>query len=268
MVVFPNAKINLGLDIVSKRNDGYHNISSCFYPIPYSDILEIVPSKELQFNSTGIPIPGDTEDNLCLKAFHLIRQDYSIPNVNIHLHKIVPIGAGLGGGSADASFTLKCLDELFELNIDSEQLESYAGKIGSDCPFFIKNNPIIAEGTGNVFTSTSMTLKGKYLVLFYPEIHIGTSEAYEGVVPSPPDEKINFILEGDISSWQDRLKNDFENSIFPSYPQIKILKESLIEAGALYASMTGSGSAVYGIFDKKPTLSTKTHLVWEGYLEA
>ena len=139
MVVFPNAKINLGLDIVSKRNDGYHNISSCFYPIPYSDILEIVPSKELQFNSTGIPIPGDTEDNLCLKAFHLIRQDYSIPNVNIHLHKIVPIGAGLGGGSADASFTLKCLDELFELNIDSEQLESYAGKIGSDCPFFIKN---------------------------------------------------------------------------------------------------------------------------------
>lgn len=266
MVVFPNAKINLGLDIVSKREDGYHNISSCFYPIPFSDILEVLPSKTLSFKSTGIDIPGNSDENLCLKAFKLLQNDFDISPVQIHLHKIIPIGAGLGGGSADASFTLKCLNELFQLQINDESLEKYASQIGSDCPFFIKNKPVIAEGTGNVFSTINLDLKGKYLVLFYPNIHIGTAEAYSGVSPALPSVSVKNIIESELTSWQGRLKNDFEDSIFPNHPAIQKLKTQLIESGALYASMTGSGSAVFGIFQTKPQLNNRDHLAWEGYI--
>jgi len=266
MVVFPNAKINLGLDILSKRDDGYHNISSCFYPIPFCDILEILPSDKLSFNSTGIPIPGDSSENLCLKAYSLLKADFDIPPVQVHLHKIIPIGAGLGGGSADASFALKCLNDLFDLKIEPQQLEKYASLIGSDCPFFIENKPVMAEGTGNIFSSISIDMKGKYLVLLYPDIHIGTAEVYSGVVSATPDLDIKSIIESGESNWQKELKNDFERSIFPKYPLIESLKNKLIESGSFYASMTGSGSAVFGLFEHKPDIRCD-YVVWEGVLD-
>lgn len=266
MVVFPNAKINLGLDILSKRDDGYHNISSCFYPVPFTDILEVLPSETLSFESTGISIPGETNDNLCLKAYHLIKADFDIPPVQIHLHKVIPIGAGLGGGSADASFTLRCLNELFQLKINTKNLEQYASQIGSDCPFFIENKPVIAQETGTIFSPVNIDLKGTYMVLLYPDIHIGTAEAYSGVAPMSPEFSVNQIIESDFKIWPSRLKNDFESSIFPKYPMIQQLKKGLMESGAFYASMTGSGSAVYGLFKEKPETDQFDYLVWEGLL--
>ncbi|HNP18716.1 MAG TPA: 4-(cytidine 5'-diphospho)-2-C-methyl-D-erythritol kinase [Fulvivirga sp.] len=251
MVVFPNAKINLGLNIISKREDGYHNISSCFYPINFCDVLEILPAKNLSFKSTGIPIPGDMEGNLCLKAFQLLRNDFDIAPVQMHLHKNIPIGAGLGGGSSDASYTIKALNQLFDLKLTDLEMESYASKLGSDCPFFIRNVPVIAEGTGNLFKPVTIDLTGKYLMLVYPAIHIGTKEAYAGVVPKQQKQSISKVINSGIENWQTNLINDFETSIFPKYKVIKEQKDQLYDMGAEYASMTGSGSAVYGIFSDK-----------------
>jgi 4-diphosphocytidyl-2-C-methyl-D-erythritol kinase len=264
MVVFPNAKINLGLNILSKREDGYHNISSCFYPIDFFDILEVLPSKILSFQSSGISIPGSIEDNLCLKAFHLLEADHGIPPVQIHLHKNIPIGAGLGGGSADASFMLKSLNELFQLNISDLDLEKYAARLGSDCPFFIKNNPVIAEGTGNIFLPLKIDLKGLNMVLIYPNIHVSTKEAYSGILPNDSKQNLTELLKSDIYNWKEELKNDFEKSVFNQYPTIANLKKVLYENGALYASMTGSGSAFFGIFDSE--IPSIKNTVWSGPL--
>lgn len=248
MVVFPNAKINIGLNIISKREDGYHNIESCFYPIELSDILEILPADKLSFQSTGISIPGDEESNLCLKAYQLIKSDYDIPPVQIHLHKIIPIGAGLGGGSSDATYTLKVLNSIFKLNIDDSQLEKYASKLGSDCPFFVNNKPVLASGTGIEFETINLDLSNYRIELKYPDIHIGTKEAYAGVNPIQPKKTIKELINLPISEWKDSIKNDFEDSIFPNHSKIESLKKSFYDDGAVYSSMTGSGSAVYGIF--------------------
>ena len=265
MVVFPNAKINLGLNIVSKRKDGYHNIESCFYPIPFCDILEILPADELSFTSTGIFIPGSSEHNLCLKAYKLLKADFDLPPVQIHLHKIIPIGAGLGGGSADATFTLKILNDLFNLNLLDEQLENYAAQLGSDCPFFVKNKPVFATGTGTTFEDCELDLIGYYLILTYPKIHIGTKEAYAGVVPHRPSIPIKEVITRGMGDWKLNLKNEFEDSIFPSHPEIKNLKNRFYENGALYVSMTGSGSAVYGVFENEPSEKI-SDVVWQGKL--
>jgi len=268
VVVFPNAKINLGLGIISKREDGYHNISSCFYPIPLSDILEVFPSNSFRFNSSGIDIPDDTNGNLCIKAYELLKADFDLKPVNIHLHKIIPIGAGLGGGSADASFTLKCLNEIFSLKLSTQQLESYASKLGSDCPFFIESKPVLAEGTGNIFSKIDVDLSGLYLVLINPGIHVSTAQAYSKVTPASPVKSINDILSEPIDNWQSGLKNDFEPSVFSQFPEIEEIKTALIKAGALYASMSGSGSSVYGLFEKPVKLSShlEKHLIWQGML--
>ncbi|MEQ8925468.1 MAG: 4-(cytidine 5'-diphospho)-2-C-methyl-D-erythritol kinase [Fulvivirga sp.] len=250
MVVFPNAKINLGLNITSKREDGYHTIESCFYPVELSDILEIIPSKKLAFSYSGITIPGDAKSNLCLKAYHLLKADFDIDPVQIHLHKIIPIGAGLGGGSSDASFTLKVLNEIFELAISDDKLEQYASKLGSDCPFFVRNKPVLAAGTGTEFSDISIDLTDYEIKLEYPDIHIGTAEAYAGVTPKTPNQRIEDIIKKPIKDWKNQLHNDFEDSIFPNHPAIKALKDSFYLQGAIYSSMTGSGSAVYGIFSK------------------
>ena len=248
MIVFPNAKINIGLNIISKREDGYHNIESVFYPVELSDILEVLPSNKLSFASSGINIPGDVESNLCLKAYQLIKSDYNIPPVQIHLHKIIPIGAGLGGGSSDATYTLKALNDIFDLNISDTQLEKYASKLGSDCPFFVKNKPVFATGTGIEFEPLELDLTEYTIKLEYPEIHIGTKEAYSGVIPTQPKHSIKELIHQPISNWKDFIKNDFEASIFPNHPKIEKLKKSFYNNGAVYSSMTGSGSAVYGIF--------------------
>lgn len=254
MLSFPNAKINLGLNILSKRPDGFHNIESCFYPIPWKDVLEVIPANSFQFTSSGLAIPGASNSNLCVKAYELLNEAYHLPPVHIHLHKVIPMGAGLGGGSADGAFTLKSISELFELNLSTSDLQAYAAKLGSDCPFFIENKPILATGTGTTFSPTQLDLSGKWIALQHPGIHIGTQEAYANVSPSTPKHRIAEILSQPLSAWKDQLVNDFEASVFPNHPSISALKNQLYELGAVYASMTGSGSTVYGIFDTKPEL--------------
>ncbi|WP_020527181.1 4-(cytidine 5'-diphospho)-2-C-methyl-D-erythritol kinase [Flexithrix dorotheae] len=268
MIVFPNAKINLGLNITEKRQDGYHNILSCFYPVGWSDILEIIPAASFSFQSTGIDIPGDPETNLVVKAFRLLKKDFNLPEVAIHLHKVIPIGAGLGGGSSDCAFAFKALNDLFELKMSSEKMQQYAQTLGSDCPFFIENKPLFVSGTGNQFQATNLSLKGKYIILVYPELHISTKEAYAGITPKPLTDDPFVLLEGPVNQWKGKLSNDFEISLFPNYPFLEALKQKFYDQGALYASMTGSGSTVFGIFENKTTLNFPSqYTVWEGFLE-
>ncbi|HAS44630.1 MAG TPA: 4-(cytidine 5'-diphospho)-2-C-methyl-D-erythritol kinase [Microscillaceae bacterium] len=255
MISFPNAKINLGLNIIEKRPDGFHNLESCFYPIGWSDILEILPADTLQFQSTGIGIPEDGQDNLCLRAYHLLKKDFDISPVHIHLHKVVPIGAGLGGGSADAAFTIKSLNELFKLDLDIDTMQNYARQLGSDCAFFIENTPKYCFDKGDRFDNIALNLKDKFLVLVYPATHVSTGEAYAGIVPTPSAITIQDIFQKDIAEWKNLLKNDFEPQIFAKYPAVAQIKAQLYEQGALYASMTGSGSTLFGIFDAPVELS-------------
>lgn len=250
MLVFPNAKINLGLSITERRPDGYHNLLSCFFPIKWQDALDMVPSNKLAFVATGIAIPGNPMDNLVVKAWQLLHADHGIDPVEIHLHKIIPIGAGLGGGSADGAFAVKCLNDLFGLGLSGPQMEAYAGKLGSDCPFFIRNKPMLVSGTGNVFNEISLRLSGKYMVVVYPGFHIGTQEAYAGISPKMPTQTPAEVLSMPLEKWKGNLHNDFEGSLFPKHPELPALKNQFYESGALYASMSGSGSAVYGIFEE------------------
>ncbi|MDD5184296.1 MAG: 4-(cytidine 5'-diphospho)-2-C-methyl-D-erythritol kinase [Paludibacter sp.] len=255
MLLYPNAKINLGLNVVERRTDGYHNIETVFYPIGLSDVLEIEPSEtcmDYSFSSSGIPIDGDPEDNLIVRAYRLLRREYQIPPVDISLFKQIPFGAGLGGGSSDAAFMLKGLNELFELKITTKKLERLAAKLGADCPVFIQNKPVFATGTGNVFTQIDLTLKDKFLVLVKPDIHVSTPEAYSLIIPENPEFSLRELIKKPISEWKSLIKNDFEKSVFIKYPAIEIIKNNLYDIGATYASMSGSGSSVYGIFESKP----------------
>jgi 4-diphosphocytidyl-2-C-methyl-D-erythritol kinase len=269
MILFPPAKVHLGLNILFKREDGYHEIETCMIPIPFADILEITESDEFEFLQTGLAIPGNLDSNLCVKAFHLMKEKFAIPNVRIHLRKQIPMGAGLGGGSSDAAYVLKGLNDLFKLHVSISELEFLAAALGSDCPFFIQNKPQIARGRGELLSEIDLDLKGKYLVLLNPGIHVGTKEAYDGVQSRIPSNNIENILSNLIETWQVELVNQFEESIFPKHTLIKELKDSLIDLGAVYASMSGSGSSVFGIFDEKPSelqLELKKYLVFEGEL--
>ncbi|GAA4837833.1 4-(cytidine 5'-diphospho)-2-C-methyl-D-erythritol kinase [Algivirga pacifica] len=268
MILFPNAKINLGLNVLYKRPDGFHALQSCFYPVGWADVLEITEAESYKFTSTGIEIPGDPSNNLCTKAYDLLKKDFDIPAVHIHLHKIVPIGAGLGGGSADGAFTLKGLNDLFGLGLSIKKLQTYAEQLGSDCPFFIENKPVWVTGRGEVFEPVELDLSGKYIVLANPGIHISTAEAYGAITPQEPTRNTKKELEGDIAHWKAFVKNDFEEPIAKKYVAIQNLKEYMYQKGAVYASMTGSGSTVFGIFDEKPLgLSfEKEIMTWEGTL--
>jgi len=255
MLLFPNAKINLGLRVTGKRNDGYHDIETCLYPIPLHDALEIILANKTSVNFSGISIPGNEKNNLILKAYQLLKKDFSnLPSIAIHLHKAIPVGAGLGGGSADAAFALKLMNNLFDLILEDWFLEDYATQLGSDCPFFIENMPKIATGRGEILSTIDLDLKGKWVLLVNPNLHIGTKEAYEGLVPKKSTEDLREIL-ADPSVWKDRLKNDFEDSIFRKYPLIQSIKESLYGQGAFYAAMSGSGSTVFGLFEQEPEIS-------------
>ncbi len=266
MVSFPPCKINLGLYILNRRADGYHNISTCFYPVPWTDILEIIPSDTMSFSRTGLSIPG--EDNLCIKAYQLLKKDFDLPPVKIHLHKIIPIGAGLGGGSSDAAHTLRIINDIFQLGITLDTLHEYASQLGSDCAFFIQDNSMLASGRGEVLSSIPLNLKGHFLAIIKPDIHISTAEAYTGVVPNTPPQALKEILNKPLSDWKTLLKNDFEDSIFKKYSHIKEIKEKLYSLGAVYASMSGSGSSVYGIFENEISLSQAFHAdqKWSGFL--
>jgi 4-diphosphocytidyl-2-C-methyl-D-erythritol kinase len=247
MIAFPPCKINLGLSVLRKRDDGYHDLETCFYPIPWTDILEVIPSDKFQFTVSGNVIPGD--DNLCVKAYRLL----NAPPAKIHLHKIIPTGAGLGGGSSDAAWTLRLLNDVFNLKIPKDELKRYAAQIGSDCAFFIEDGPMIGRGKGEMLTPAKVSLKGKFIVIVKPDVHVSTAEAYAGIKPREKDFNIENIPMGD---WKDHLRNDFEETIFKKFPAIGSVKTSLYEAGALYASMTGSGSAVYGIFNHQPSTTS------------
>ena len=253
MITFPNAKINLGLQIVEKLPNGYHAINSCLYPIPWSDVLEFVPSKKTQVVRTGIPVPGKPEEDIILKAYKRLKKDYSLPDLGIHLHKLVPIGAGLGGGSADAAFMLKLLNSEFQLFLDDEILEEYAAELGSDCPFFIKNSPALVTGTGTELAPIDLDLSGNHLLIINPRIHISTQEAYSGTTPheSKVDLK-KLLVSKDFQSWKELLVNDFELSIFKKHSTLKKIKDQLYDQGASYAAMSGSGSTMFGIFQDKP----------------
>ena len=252
MIYFPNAKINIGLHILNKRDDGFHNIESCFYPIPWFDVLEINKSEKLSFISRGIEIPGESENNLCLQAYQLIKNDFDIPPVAIHLQKLIPIGAGMGGGSADAAFTLKGLNDLFDLNISNEKLESYAKQLGSDCAFFIQNKPVLAINKGDEFKPININLENKFLVAIYPNTHISTKEAYSNTSLNETKTPLTRLLSSPTNLWQNTIENDFENSIFPSHKHLEDIKNQLINNGAFYSSMTGSGSTVFGLFHTPP----------------
>ncbi len=252
MIAFPNAKINLGLNVIEKRTDGYHNIESCFFPIPLYDALEIIESDTFSFHTYGLNIPGSEGSNLCIKAYEVLKQDHNLPPVAIHLLKKIPMGAGLGGGSADGAFSLVLINQLFELGIDIPTLEKYALELGSDCPFFVENTTAIAEGKGEVLESFRLDLKGYFIAVQPSEIHITTKEAYGGVTPQKAESGILKILSKPMTEWRDLLINDFEASIFMDHPELAQTKEAMYDAGAVYASMTGSGSSVYGLFEERP----------------
>ncbi|MDR2026652.1 MAG: 4-(cytidine 5'-diphospho)-2-C-methyl-D-erythritol kinase [Prevotellaceae bacterium] len=253
MISFPCAKINLGLNIISKREDGYHNIETVFYPVQeLTDVLEIVESDRFLFTQTGIGIDAATEDNLCVKAYRILERDYRLPPVSIYLHKVIPTGAGLGGGSSDASFTLTVLNRIFDLNISGEQLKSYAAMLGSDCAFFIDSVPAKASGRGELLKPAEVNISGLYLLIVKPDIHVSTKEAYANITPRIPDISISEIIKLPVENWKDKLHNDFENSIFPIYPVIAGIREKMYGQGALYSSMSGSGASVFGLFKEKP----------------
>jgi 4-diphosphocytidyl-2-C-methyl-D-erythritol kinase len=269
MISFPPCKINLGLNVIGKRADGFHDISTCFYPVQWTDVLEVIPSSSLSFSLSGIEIPGNADDNLCIRAYHLLRKDFDIPSVRIHLHKIIPTGAGLGGGSSDAAFTLRTLNEIFELKLSVEQIKSYAAQLGSDCSFFVQDGAMVGSGRGEILESIDLSLAGKFLVIVKPEIHVSTAEAYAGVRPATPDLSIANILKTfPEARWKEVLKNDFEASVFQKHPAIRSIKEKLYASGATYASMSGSGSSVFGIFESEVNLRNEfpDNIFWAGKL--
>jgi 4-diphosphocytidyl-2-C-methyl-D-erythritol kinase len=267
MVSFPPCKINLGLHVVSKRPDGYHELETCFFPVPWTDVLEILPAKETTFTASGNIIPGNADENLCLKAYHLMAAEHKLPPVYIHLHKIIPTGAGLGGGSSDGAYTLRTLNNLFELKLSTAALMDLAAKLGSDCAFFVQDQPMIGRGRGEKLSPTHVDLKGKFLTLIKPDIHVRTASAYALVKPTAPLNSLERILDKALSAWKELLVNDFERSVFEQYPAIGKIKDDLYKSGASYACMSGSGATVFGIFEKPIDLSPfRQHQVWSGTL--
>jgi 4-diphosphocytidyl-2-C-methyl-D-erythritol kinase len=267
MICFPNAKINLGLHVTGKRSDGFHTIETLFYPIPLRDTLEAVESDKTSFTQTGIDLEIAPEENLVMKAYARMSARCKAPTLTIYLKKTIPSGAGLGGGSADAAFMLKLLNKLSENPLSENSILQMASSIGADCPFFIRNTPVIATGTGNIFHSSDVSLKGYTLYIVKPPFAISTKEAYAMVKPQKPAfslEKLSFIP---VHEWKHVLFNDFEPGIFEKYPVIKDIKEQIYAMGAEYASMSGSGSAVFGLFKKTVSPTFPDCFVWNGILD-
>lgn len=269
MILYPNAKINIGLDILKKRNDGFHELETIMYPVGLNDILTInhTNKNELKFTATGIAIDGNPEDNLILKAYHLISNSHNIPPLEIHLHKSIPFGAGLGGGSADCAFTITGINQLCNLGMSTSEMEGIAAELGSDCPFFINNTPALAKGRGEKLSPITLNLNKYYFAIIIPPIPISTKLAYSKVKPAIPDVKLENKITSDIKDWRNMIKNDFEASVFPEFPEIEKIKETLYKHGADYASLSGSGSAVFGIFNENPKIKhffPDNYFIWTG----
>ncbi len=255
MIVYPNAKINIGLHVVERRPDGYHNLETVFYPIQLQDALEVESGEGgagCDLRVSGLLLGGSPDDNLVVRAYRLLLRDFPdrMQRVQAHLFKHVPTGAGLGGGSSDGAFMLKVLNARFSLGLSLERLEAYAAQLGADCPFFIRNEAVLARGIGNEFSPVRLSLAGKMLVLVKPDVFVSTADAYRLVVPRRPEQSLETVLQRPVAEWKDVVVNDFEASVFPKYPEIAAIKDRLYDLGALYASMSGSGSAVYGIFER------------------
>ena len=251
MIVYPNAKINLGLQVLAKRVDGYHDLDTVFYPVNLQDALEVhVCEGEASYrlHLIGMPVEGSEADNLVVKAYCLLKEKYALPPVDIHLFKHIPTGAGLGGGSSDAAFMLRLLDERFELHLTEPELAAYATRLGADCPFFLKNKPMLAGGIGERLSPVSVSLKGMHIVIVKPDVSVSTREAFAGIAPHRPERTVREAIAYPVEEWKHVLLNDFEPGIFKLHPEIGALKERMYALGAIYAAMSGSGSAVYGLF--------------------
>jgi 4-diphosphocytidyl-2-C-methyl-D-erythritol kinase len=272
MVLFPNAKINLGLNILRKRDDGYHELETIFYPIGLKDGLEFIENKKnkIVFSSSGLALNIDPEENIVVKAYRLLAADHSLPGLDIHLHKVIPFGAGLGGGSSDAAFLLKGLNDYFELGLFVSQLKKYAIKLGADCSFFLENKPAFACGVGEQLQTINFSLNDYFIVLVKPPFGVGTKEAYAGIIPKLPKLSLLDSIKHSSDKWQNSIVNDFETSVFPLFPAIAEIKSKLIESGAIYASMSGSGSSVFGLFKSEPQLTTEDfgpeYFVWKEWI--
>lgn len=260
LIVFPNCKINLGLKITRKRPDGYHDLETVFYPLPYQDVLEIIQDQKsgLTFTQSGLTISGDSSSNLCVIAYQLLKElKPDLPSTLMHLHKVIPMGAGLGGGSSDGTFALKLLNDKYQLGLTDTELIDLALKLGSDCPFFVLNKPCIAKGRGELMQPIQLDLSKYFFVLIHPGIHISTAAAFAGIKPAPSKTPLESIVSRPLNEWKDLLVNDFEIPVFALHPVIEKLKASLYEMGAVYASMSGSGSSLYGIFEQRPDVVSK-----------
>ena len=260
MIQFPHCKINLGLSIIKKRTDGYHELETVFYPVQLQDMVEVCISENtkdaVQFSHSGIPVPGDTKNNLCIKAYQLLKEKFpQIPATQIHLHKHIPMGAGLGGGSSDATAVLKIMNQLFNLQLEQKELISLAAQLGSDCPFFVHETPCLAKGRGEILEPIQCDLSKYTLVLMHPGIHVSTAWAFGQLHPHSKSTSIAAIVQQDIHTWKNELINDFEAPIFEAHPLIASLKEYLYQENAIYASMSGSGSSLFGIFPKGKTIA-------------
>jgi len=270
MIYFSPAKINLGLQVLERRDDGYHNLRSVMYPLPLCDIIEIgrLPGqkKAIEFSQSGTDTGSEPENNLCIRAWKLMAGETRLPPVAIHLHKQIPVGAGLGGGSSNASTVLTGLNALVANPLSPEKLAQMAARLGSDCPFFLQTRPMMMEGRGELLSRVEVSLHSLYLVLLFPQIHISTAEAYGALTPFIPESHLKDLIGLPVNSWRDRVVNDFEKSAFERYPLLLSHKLALYGAGAVYASMSGSGSSIYGIFERRPDLPGKLrhHVIWEG----
>ena len=273
MISFPNCKINLGLNVIRKRSDGFHDLETVFYPVQLCDILEVIEQPKDNnlplFSNTGLEIDTPLENNLCVKAYNLLKGDYNLPSIAIFLHKIIPFGAGLGGGSSDAAYTIALLNSIFNLNISIDKMCEYAAKIGSDCSFFVKSKPAIATGRGEILNDIDLDLKGWHIVLVKPNIHISTAEAYAGVVPGLPQFVLFDSIKKPVDEWKYFICNDFEKHIFENHPYLSEIKQELYRLGAVYAAMSGSGSTIFGLFKGRISVSDLFNdcYVWVGELK-
>lgn len=270
MILFSPAKVNIGLHITEKRPDGFHNLQSVVVPIGLCDILEfrLTDSNDpgLQFSQSGIPVDGGAGNNLCEKAHEMINTICPLPPVEIHLHKQIPVGAGLGGGSSNATTSLEGLNTLASGTLSREQLHAMAASLGSDCPFFLHRKPMMMEGRGELLSPVSVSLSSMFMVVLFPEIHISTKEAYASIHPRAPERHLRELISSPVEKWRDLIVNDFEKGIFRQYPQLEQMKQALYQSGALYASLSGSGSSLFGIYRDQPRLpaSLAPYVIWKG----
>lgn len=267
MLCFPNCKINLGLYVTRRREDGYHDLETVFYPVQLRDVLEVVPARATHMHLSGLAVAGTSNDNLVWKAYELLQHQYpgQIPSLDIYLHKVIPMGAGMGGGSADGAFTLRLLNDFCQLNIPKQQLADYALQLGSDCPFFIYNTPQFATGRGEQMQDTPLDLSAYSLQLICPQVHIATGKAFQLITPRLAPFDLRQLHSLPLSQWKDIISNDFEAPVFQAHPVLAAIKAQLYAQGAVYAAMSGSGSTIFGIFPKGQKADVQANVTMQTY---